>query len=233
MQDFPGNSHVSKIAGPEPEKSETTPEAEVPKQVVRGKVASRKKPLGTRVKDMFISDGGGFLEYLVEEVVVPRIKETFITALNQTLDGIGESIEYRITGKTRSHTSRPTPRSGTRINYNHMSSRSSRGRDSTGYSQTRPKIRRSNVVDDIILDSRDKCDDLLLELDDKIDVAGWCTVADLYDALPELNKRPTSVDDEWGWQDLQGARVHQIEDGQGGIEFMIAFPRPRPVNTGR
>ncbi len=227
MDQFPGNSHTSRIEakGPTPAKSEETSE---PKKVVSGKVRQRNKPLSTRLKNMFINDGGSFGEYLVEKVIVPMMKDMALSVITQTADGVRQGIEDKLFGPDeRGHRGRTTSYGTGRpvVNYTRYSNNTSMRRDSS----TRPPsgyapIRRSNRLKDIVLESREDADLVLEELDAIIDTpdVGHCTVGDFYGLVGETTR---STDEEWGWTDLSQARVSKLSPK----EFLISMPRPRPI----
>lgn len=233
MDQFPGNSHTSRIVNntpdpkPEPAKTEATSEPKKVEKVVNGKVTQRTKPLGSRLKDMFVNDGGSFGEYLVEKVVVPMMKDMVLSIITQTADGFRQGLEEKLFGPDeQGRRTRPTSYGATRpvVNYTRYSNGSSSRRDSS----TRPPIgrgaRRSNVVKEFIVETREDGDLVLEELDAMIDSVGHCTVGDYYSSMGE---RPHSTDEEWGWTNLNEARVNKIS----ADEFLISMPRPRPIDN--
>jgi hypothetical protein len=227
MQEFPGNSHASKDM--EPEKSEPT-ETETPKKIVTGKITTRRKPLGARLKDMFVSDGSNFVDYLVEKVIVPTIKELVITTINQTATGFQQGIEQKLFGEVR--TTRPTtiinrpggPNGPVSYNqrYNSTPVGNSR-RETPHYHQTQTR-RRSNEVKDVIFEKRDDADYILTQLDCLTEEQGYCTVLEYYDLVGVPTQ---STDADFGWYDLGRARVHQLATDQ----FVINMPRPRDLEV--
>jgi hypothetical protein len=221
MDEFPGNAHaqqrITENKAPEPAKSE---EASEPKKVINGKVTTRNKPLGTRLKNMFLNEGAGFGEHLVENVVVPMIKDMALSIVTQIGDGLRQGVEGALFGADRV---RPRPRSTgygpTRVNYNNIS-RSSTRRPEDRPPYRREAVRRSNRVEDVIVESREAGDMVIEELNAKIDDFGHCTVADFYSCV---NIVPQSTDNDWGWSDIREARVHRLSPD----EFVITMPRPR------
>jgi hypothetical protein len=245
MDDFgslPGNSHTSKLkkeqqeaskeTGPIPsaqkqyeehQKSEAENDGTV-KKVVTGKVVKKRKPLGVQFKEMFASEGEqSFVDYLINDVAVPMIQETIISIASNTLDGIKNGIEDRITGgRTDSRSSRTTSYgTGRRVDYN-AQYRASRPSIRTSAPSPRMTIRRSNRVMDIFLETREDGLDVIEELQGKIDGFGHCTVADLYACVGEDIK---TTDEAWGWDNLEDARVRRLATGQ----FQLVVPRPIPI----
>lgn len=236
---LPGNSHSAKLkreqekAGAEPvdtQTSEPAAEARRPKQVVTGKVTQRKKPLGSRMKEMFFSGGGedvGFIEHLAQSVIVPKIKDMLLTLVKQTLDTIEQSAEEVVHGKTRTGTTR-TVSSVTRRpvhNYN-APYRSSPTRSPVRSASpvTRAKIRRSNQIQDIILGSIEETDAVIEELSALIDDVGHCTVGDLYVVV---GITPNATDEGWGWTDIRHALPRLLSTD----EYLLVMPPPIPIEN--
>lgn len=233
--DFPGNSHTSRIVGNDGEAG--TPEADgvsTPKKVekvVQGKVITRKKPLGVRFKEMFASgNGDSFAEHLVENVVVPMIKDIILSVITQTAEGFKQGLEERLfegqpRPSRRSSYSDGRPPS---VAYHRMSSSSTTMRRDSGTRPPAPRvIRRSNVVEDIILASREDGDAVREELEAMIDSVGHCTLGDLYDLV---GITPKSTDEGWGWTDISRSRINRIP-GSNPPEFLLTMPRPIPIEN--
>jgi hypothetical protein len=228
MDEFPGNSHTSRIEeNKEPEKSETTSEPKKIRQVATGKVSQRPKTLGARFKEMFFNEGASFGEHLVENVVVPMVKDMMLSIVVQVGDGFKQGVEGFLFGpdaqgrRTRSTsytTGRPT------VQYNRFSSSTVRRDISSPIRSRNDVIRRSNRIRDVVVETRDEGEDVIEELNAMIDSIGHCTVGDFYAAVGE---RTHSTDEEWGWTDLRDARVERIDH----TEFLIRMPRPRPIQA--
>lgn len=235
MEDFgnlPGNSHSKKLKDEQRKAGESenttvseTPDSdEAPKQVkkvVTGTVRQRRKPLGTRLKEMFASENGdSFGQYLVDNVVVPMMKDMVLSVITQTADGIRGGIEERLFGASTQERTRTTSYGTGRpvVNYTRYSS-SSTNRPSGRSTPPAPRItvRRSNKVQDIILGTREDGEDVLDELRDKVDGFGHCTVGDLYTAV---GITPTSTDHSWGWDNLDQARVRRLATD----EYLLVMP---------
>jgi hypothetical protein len=237
MDDFPGNlpgnSHTSKLKQQQatgPEKAEgsqaiSDAEGDAPKQVKKvtsGKVTTRRKPLSQQFRDMFSNkDEQSFIDYLLNDVAVPMVQELMVNIVAQTMDGIKNGVEDRITGnRTKSSTSRTSYGTGRPVNYN-AQYRTTPARTVVRASAPAPRvtIRRSNRIQDIILSRREDGLDVLDELKDKIEGFGHCTVGDLYTTVGVV---PKSTDQEWGWDNLEEGRVRRISDD----EYQLVLPRP-------
>jgi hypothetical protein len=226
MDEFPGNSHTSRITeNEEPEKSETTSEPKKIRKVASGKVSKRPKTLGSRFKEMFFNEGASFGEHLVENVVVPMVKDMMLSIVVQVGDGFKQGVEGFLFGpdaqgrRTRTSnygTGRPT------VRYNQFSSSTVRREVSSPVRSRRDVIRRSNRIRDIVVETRDEGEDVIAELEAMIDSIGHCTVGDFYASVGEQTR---STDEAWGWTDLRTARVEKIDHN----EFWIRMPQPQPI----
>src|SRR4029077_18520738 len=79
---------------PKPKAAEK-PEEKVVKPIINGKAVRRKKPLGSRFREMFLGDTDqGVIEYVLGEVMVPALKEMVTEAVSQ-------GIERMIFGESR------------------------------------------------------------------------------------------------------------------------------------
>lgn len=226
MENFPGNAHAARMAEnkpPEPAKVETPSDEKQPvKKVVTGKLTKRGKPLGERMKDAFLNGGTNYVDHLIKTVVVPKAKDMALSIVEQMMDGIKEGFEDAIHGGRENNRSRRRPTSShgngpTRVAYHNMSSSRRRPEDRPPY--RREPIRRSNQVDGVIVDDRERGELVIEELNAMIDDTGCCTVGDYYNFVDIV---PNSTDDDWGWTDLKGARVNRLS----ADEFLITMPRP-------
>lgn len=256
MEDFgslPGNSHSeklrkeqqkagesenSKAEGPIPsaqkqyDEHQENPSKQV-KKVVTGTVKKRRKPLGTKLKEMFApDDGDSFSQYLVDQVVVPMFKDMVLSVITQTADGIRGGIEERLFGSSQQSRTRTTSYGTGRpvINYTRYSS-SSTNRPSSRTSAPTPRItvRRSNKLQEVILESREEGYGVIEELQAKIDDFGHCTVGDYYACV---GITPKSTDESWGWDmpDFdQRARVRRLASDSD--EYLLLLPRPIEIEN--
>jgi hypothetical protein len=233
MEEFPGNSFAAKkikVAKVEPteEGIPTVEEKEREKleSVVNGTVKQRKKTLGARFRQHFATEGEGFLDHLVEKVVIPKSLELVNTIIRQTADAFAQGVEEALFGKS---TTRPTapPRPGYgnvhRPTPYHQMSSSARPVTASNF---QPVIRRSNIVKDVVVEIRDDAELVLDTLRGIIERHGNCTLADFYDLV---DITPTSTDNEWGWTDLRSARSKEISSGG----YLIVLPRVESLEAGR
>jgi hypothetical protein len=210
--EFPPNSHLSKEDRPHRNADKIDPEKKVVKRVTRGKVIVRKKPLYRRFFEAFRpEDNVSFVEHIVLEVLVDGIRDAASDAASAAIENIlGGGGGHR----------RRRRSGGGYTSYNRMSEarpRNRRDRDDDRRSSRRDE--RTHDPREIILETRVECEEVLdnlIELASKYDAA---TRRDLYSMVGEPH---TPVDEDWGWFDLRGARIHKI--GRDG--YLLDLPRP-------
>lgn len=239
MDEFPGNSHATKInqkQDPEkkPDASPVTGKKNLEK-VISGKTTDKPKSLSKRMKCMFLAEGTNFGEHVVENVVIPMFKDMAYSIAAQIGEGIKRGVEEAIFGPDekgrRPRTTGYVPGGRRReVNYTTYSSRSTIRRDDDrpryrserdrGYDRRRP----AKELRQVILDSRHDGELVLEHLQAVIDDTdiSYCTIGDYYSLVGE-NVRP--IDEQWGWDDIRDARVRQIDRD----EYEIVFPDPRPI----
>lgn len=215
--EFPSNSKTNK---PNPK-----PKAEEKKvaRVTTGEVIQRKKSLGRRFKETFISgaDSKSVFEYVSFEILIPAAKDLFLDAMNA-------GMERKFFGEARSAGRRGYGRSGGgHTAYNRMgSSRPSMNdifrRDDPRTLSPSRRARANHDFGEIVLETRAEgieVIDSLFELISKYEVA---TVSDLYDMV---NVDSDFTDNRYGWVDLRGADVVRVRDG-----YLLNLPRPEPID---
>lgn len=200
--DLPPNSDkIKKTPAPEDRKVD---------QVTSEPAKLRKKSLGKKFKETFI--GGDAKEagkYAILNVLVPAAKDAVADALTQ-------GFEKVIFGESRGGPRRRPPTGGNSgyVAYNRMS----RGENPRSMSS---RARANHDFGEIILPTRQDCDDVL---DALFNIAGKyesVTVAELYDLV---GIRSTSVDRTWGWTDLRGTGIAKVREG-----FMLDISDPEEL----
>lgn len=220
--EFPPNSLTARDDRAEKRSAKDAPEKKEVQRIVKGRVVQRKKPLHKKFIEAFRpEDNVGFLEHMILDVAVPSIKDgiAFITT---------EAIENALgTSGTRSRRSRGSGYTS----YNRMSDarpRSRRDRDDDKRPSRRDRDRDRDSGPNVdqrewIVESRVEAEeivDALIELISKYDQA---TMRDL---LSMLGEQHTYTDEDWGWTDLRGARIHRI--GRDG--YLLDLPRAEPLD---
>lgn len=209
--EFPPNSHTQRDARPSRPAKAPSEKKEV-KRVIAGKVIQRKKPLYRKFIDAFRpEDNKGFGEYILLDVLAPGIKDVVADSATTAIENaLGVD---RARGRRRG--------GGGYTSYSGMSGARPRSSSRSREDDRRPGRREpagpSNVRE-IILETRAEAEtvlDELIELMSKYDVA---TVRDL---LSLLGVRHEFTDEDWGWTDLRGSRIHRVGGG-----YLLDLPRP-------
>lgn len=217
--DFPSNNGTAP-------KTPATPDKERPpvKAVVTGTAIKKKRPLGSRIAEMFTGDDARSVgNYVVMDVLVPSAKnmisDAFTTFVERMLFGDG-----RGGGRPRSGGSSYGPYTP----YNRSSS-SSRSSSSAGAPPWRtddrremsPRGRAMHDFREVIIDNRVEAGQVLDTLTEMISMYDVATVADYYEAS---NITPEYTDRQWGWTNLGEARIDRVREG-----YLISMPPPVPL----
>lgn len=203
MENYTSNSNKSKEAAAQPQE----PEKRVQKPVVSGKVSTKKKSVGRRFLDTFISeDAKSIKDYLLGDVLIPALKETIV-------DSIVNSVNMMFYGTTNRRTGGGANRLGgsPQFSYNKCYTSGNKPQQRVGHQS-------SMSFDDIIFDSRGDAEECLNTIIDIVSDYGAASVADLYSAA-DLAYPYTY--NRYGWTDLYGARVRR-----NGSGFSIDLPKP-------
>lgn len=201
-EELPSNSKSSKEKPKEKEK-----------KVISGEVIQRKKPLGRRIRELFI--GGevrGVARYIGSEVILPAIR-------NLVVDSATKGIDRLVYGDYRPRRpGSPTPYNP-RVQYNTYSDPRSRG--SLPDQPPLPSRRSRQDATEMVFPTRDEAVLVLERMFDVIDKYGQASVADLYDlvGLPASH-----VDNKWGWTALANIEVRQIREG-----WLLELPAAIPL----
>lgn len=200
------------------ERAETEKEEKNVSQVVTGKVTRKKKSLGRKFVEIFFADGesiGDIKTYVVEEIIVPSIKENIADAING-------AIGMLFFGEARRRSGSKKNSGSTKVNYGgyfngggdtrrERMPKSSRDRDSV------------DALDDFIFESRQDAEQVYDEMMEILDKYEQVTVADYLDLLGITSE---FTDHRYGWANLSGMRVVHV---RGGYRIEL----PRQVALGR
>lgn len=212
MDQFPANSAKAR---------ETEQPREKIKPVTSAKrTEGKRRGLGKQFKETFFSGNGrDAMSYMVEDVVVPAIRDTLHDALRAGLDQLiyGDRARPRRGGGGGvPWASGPQPH----IPYNRM--------NTSAPPQQQPKSlsRRSRArhsFDELIIPTRREADEVIDQMFELLSRYGQVSVADLYE-LTDIQSSHTDM--KWGWVNLRGARALPLR--QGG--FILDLPEPAPFN---
>lgn len=164
-------------------------------KVVTGDVKIKKRSGGRKILDLFIEeDGGTIKEYLVFDILVPKIKDVLV-------DVAQSAVEMLFYGRSK----RSDGRKGgnkTYVSYDNYS------RSNRSFSPSRRSI---YAFDDIVVESRGEAERVLDILNDMIDQYGEATVADFYELVGVTGNGYT--DRSYGWKSLKGAYASKVREG--------------------
>lgn len=187
-------------------------EARKIERVTTGAVKTRKRGLGKRFADIFLTeDVGDVKTYLIYDVMIPAIKENIA-------DLISSAIGMLFFGEASRRVRRPAGggnQNGSKINYGGYFGNNQR-------TERMPNYQRSRVAhnfEDIVFETRGEAE---LVLDGMLEILGsechQVTVADFYDLA---GMTTNFTDNKFGWTDLRTARVN----GSPSRGYWIDLPR--------
>jgi hypothetical protein len=206
--EFPSNSKNSQTHKPAavPEK--------VVEQVVTGEAASRKKPLGRRLREVFIGgDTKSVVSYVITDVLVPQAKDMFAEAVSSGF----ERLIYGDSRPGRRYGGRPQTGPGP-TNYTRYAVRGNNPIGRQDREDRRPTASaRTQDIDDILLATRVEAETVVDRLYDLLRDYDSVTVADLHSLIGWSS---SYTDQKWGWTDLQGTDVRRVRDG-----YVLILPK--------
>ena len=202
MDEFPSNSKR-----PRREERDERPRTKKLVPVVKGEVVRRKKPMGKRLREMFVGDDDTSIsEMLLLEVIIPNIKDLIYDVATM-------GVERRLYGDSRPagrRHRRPSERGHTSYD------RISRERDD------RPRMSRQarakHDFDEIVIETRSEALEVLDSMYELLEKYEQVTVGNL---LELVNEPSHYTDERYGWTDLQGSGVRRVSGGG----FILDLPR--------
>lgn len=207
MQDYQGNSKKSR--------DPAVPEKKIEKVIV-GEVVIKKKPLGQKIKDIFIeADFRSVTRYVISDVLIPA-------ARNMIVDASTKGVERMMYGD-RGHQRRGNGYGMSRMTYG--GSPLQQPRDYR-HPATRPPGPSGPAYpragrNDFILATKEEANNVLQSMHDILEMYDVVSVADLH----ELMGLPTThTDQKWGWVHLVNSHVQQVRDG-----YVIDLPLTEPI----
>lgn len=215
MSEFPPNSQMAKST--EQPRQKRAP-------VTSAEARERKRGLGRQFKETFFSGSGrDAASFMINDVVVPAIRDTLHDALQAGLERViyGERASGR---RPRFGGAPPTTQNNYgQVNYPHTPYQSMS--KPTAAAPTRMVTRSARArqsFNELIIPSRQEATDVIDMLHEIMSQYGSVSVADLYD-LTDVQSSHTDV--KWGWTNLQGARA--VRQRNGG--FLLDLPDPEPL----
>ena len=177
------------------------------KQVAKGHV--KEKGVSDRIADAFLSEDTRTVgNYILWDVFIPGIK-------NAIADVVIGGLEMAFFGNTRGRR-RYDSGGGSRVSYSNYYRDNDRGYSNSRVDRNYRSSR--NVHSDILLDTRDDAEEVLLSMEELVHKYGEATVADLY-SLVGITSNPT--DNKWGWRDIRDFRIDRARGG-----YLLNFASP-------
>lgn len=191
----------------------------VVEQVVTGEVASRKKPLGRRLHDIFIGgDSKTVVSYVVGEVLIPQAKdllnEMVSTFVERTL--YGEARPGRRSGGYR-----PTVSPGP-TNYSRYSERGNNPVGRHTMSRQPNAIVQGRPIDDMLFATRVEAETVLTKMYNLLEGYEFVSVRDLHSLIGWSS---SYIDEKWGWTNLNGSDIRRVRDG-----YTLTLPDTVPLD---
>lgn len=205
--DYQANSHKSKDPNPKPQPKNI-------EKVVTGEVVTRKKPLGRKFKDLFISaDAKSVVVYVCTEVLLPA-------ARNMIVDASTKGIERMMYGESRSP--RRQYGNGPRVTYNSPVNRGTVVYSGPGASMNRGMVQTpKQTKDDVIFPTREEAERVLESMSDLLNTYEYVSVSDFNELVGLPNAH---TDNKWGWLYLRGASIQQVREG-----YLLNLPPVEPL----
>lgn len=207
MTEFPSNSRMPRTEKPVPER--------IVESVVSGEVASRRKPLSRRFREVFIGgDTKSVIGYVLSDVLLPQAREMFVEAVSSGF----ERLIYGENRPGRRYGSRPTTTTPGPTNYTRYGVRGNNPIGRQGQEDRRPTATvRTHELDDILLATRVEAETVIDRMYDLLRDYESVTVADLRSLIGWSS---SYTDQKWGWIDLHGAEVRRVRDG-----YVLILPK--------
>lgn len=207
MNDFPSNSRMAA--------KETEPRERI-QAVTTAETVRRKRGLGRQFKEtFFIGSGREAIGFMVEQVVVPTIRDMFADALRGGIDQLiyGDRSAKRL--------SRPTNGYQPNVPYHAISTPTRAAQPQQRVLSRQSRAR--HQFDDLVIPTRRDAEEVLDRMYDLMSQYGAVTVADLYE-LTGIQSEHTDM--KWGWSNLRGAKAIQSRRHNG---FILDLPQPEEL----
>ena len=188
-------------------------------KVVVGKARVKKPSLSKKFKEAFVPDDvGSIKEYVIWDQIIPALQDGLY---NMVVGTLGMMFYGKVSGHRRNAARRSNANynfgGDTTFSYDQINNKRNNRRD--GY--PRP---RSNVVDEIEVDTYPDAAAVLEELTAYMEQYGRVRVSAYYEAFGVTNDRPWT-DSKWGWTSLAQAKVVPLRGGG----YTVYLPDPEPL----
>lgn len=187
-------------------KPDTPKEKKVEKVIDGDEFVTRKRSVGKKLGDILLNgDIQDVKSYLIEDVLIPSIKETIFELANKGLDMLLFGSTSRASSKSNQ----------TYISYNNYSNQSSRRSVSERSRSRRDEPRTDD--EELIFRDRGPAEMVLEKMFAIFEEYHIVTKADLNDML---NKTGNFTDNNWALTDMTGACVERVRGG-----YLLKLPR--------
>lgn len=187
-------------------KPDTPKEKKVEKVIDGDEFVTRKRSVGKKLGDILLNgDVQDVKSYLIEDVLIPSIKETIFELANKGLDMLLFGSTSRASSKQNQ----------TYISYNNYSNQSSHRSVSERSRSRRDEPRTDD--EELIFRDRGPAEMVLEKMFAIFEEYHIVTKADLNDML---NKTGNFTDNNWGLTDMTGACVERVRGG-----YLLKLPR--------
>lgn len=219
MQDFPPNSRKAKErSGPPPQTPEDRPKIE---RVTSATAVQRKRGLGRRVKDTFISGSAkDTANHMFADIIIPEIQDMFLEAFQSGLERLIKGESPSRNGRSPASSGYPGA-VGPRVNYQAMSRPQSQ--QTTATRMLSRRSRSTHDFGELIIETHREARDVIEQMYEILDRLGSVSVADLY-VMTDIES--SHVDMRWGWTSLKGTRAVRNRDGR----YLLDLPEPIPLD---
>ena len=206
MENYKPNSH--KYKEEQKQKKEQLEKKKVEK-VISGKAKIKKKSEAAKLTEKIISteDVGNLKSYLLEDVIIPTIRNTIWDAITNSLD----MILFGGTGRRGKSLS-------SKVSYRDYYDEKRRGG-----SRSNERKRSGYDFDDIVLETRGEAEEVLERMDELIDTYSFASIADLYDLV---GITCDYTDNKYGWTNIRNAEPIRVRGGG----YMLKMPKALPID---
>lgn len=215
--EFPSNSNKAKQAAAQP-----APEKKIEQVVSPGEAVRRKKSLGKRFREFFITseDPRSVAEYLWQEHIATGIRDLIFDTASAGLERKLYGDTYRGGARRRGASGNGSPANNmfnTLTNYGAFSSGPLGNPNQSSGGGLSRQARRTLNFGEIVIPTKLAAENVLTQMFDVVDRFEEVTVADF---IQMIGDTPDFMHEKYGWTDLRGSRVVRAKGGG----YTFSFP---------
>lgn len=211
VHDYPGNSFVEREQRKNGETSLQKPLKKDIRSVVKGEVVTKKKSLGEKFSETFLSsDIETVKTSLLFDILIPAAKDT----ISEMTKGLIDGLLYGDRKGNRTYRDKGSSRVYRKYDAYYEDTPKSRNRDDD------PPFKLSSkpAIDTLIFRTRGDAEEVLSNMIDLIEEYGVGSVKDLYSYA---GKKTDYTKEKYGWYDLSSASVERVREG-----YLLKLPKP-------